>query len=204
MQPLRGILGVRAMLHNRYDSQLCSVAGTLEVVGERWSLLIVRDVMLGLRRFDQLQSSLGIARNVLQTRLGRLLEAGVLEKRLYRDHPPRYEYRLTDKGLDLWPTLVALMQWGDAHATPPRGPAVVLTHRGCGGAVDGHRICAACGARLSMRDVDAAPGPGAARDHPLRRRARPVASPGDRQADAAQATPVRERRDSARGRAARV
>jgi len=106
------------MLGNQYTSQTCSIAGALEVVGERWSLLIVRDILLGLRRFDELQSDLGIARNVLQTRLTRLLEQGVLEKRLYQEHPPRYEYRLTDKGLDLWPTVVALMQWGDRGTEP--------------------------------------------------------------------------------------
>jgi DNA-binding HxlR family transcriptional regulator len=166
------------MLHNRYDNQLCSIAGALEVVGERWSLLIVRDVFLGLRRFDELQASLGVARNVLQTRLARLVEQGVLEKRLYREHPPRYEYRLTEKGLDLWPTLVALMYWGDAHAAPPAGPPVLLTHRGCGGPVDDHRICTACGARLSVRDVLALPGPGAAPEHPLLRRAGPAATAG--------------------------
>src|ERR1700679_1672926 len=96
------------MLGNSYDSHVCSIAGALEVVGERWSLLIVRNVFLGLRRFDEIQSNLGIARNVLQTRLTRLLEQGVLEKRLYQEHPPRHEYRLTEKGLDLWPTVVAL------------------------------------------------------------------------------------------------
>jgi DNA-binding HxlR family transcriptional regulator len=162
------------MLRNDYDSQACSIAGALAVIGERWSLLIVRDVFLGLRRFDQIQSDLGVARNVLQTRLARLLEHGILEKRLYNERPPRYEYLLTDKGLDLWPTIVALMRWGDEHAAPPGGPAVLLEHRGCGGAVDDHRICEACGARLSVRDVRALLGPGAPSDHPLLRSGRPV------------------------------
>jgi len=160
------------MLNNDYDTQICSIAGALALVGERWSLLIVRDVMLGLRRFDELQAHLGVARNVLQKRLARLTEHGLLERRLYQEHPPRHEYRLTDKGLDLWPTMVSLMQWGDRHAAPAAGPPVVLEHRGCGGAVDAHRICAACGARLSVGDVRALPGPGAAPDHPLRRRRR--------------------------------
>ncbi len=166
------------MLNKHYDSQVCSIAGALEVVGERWSLLIVRDVLLGRRRFDELQASLGIARNVLQTRLTRLVDQGVLEKRLYRERPPRYEYRLTEKGLDLWPTLVALMYWGDEYAAPPAGPPVLLTHRTCGGAVDEHRTCTACGERLSVRDVLARPGPGAAPEHPLRRRANPAEAPG--------------------------
>jgi len=159
------------MLNRDYDSQVCSIAGALEVVGERWSLLIIRNVFLGVRRFDQMQAELGIARNVLQTRLTRLVDQGVLEKRPYSEHPPRYEYRLTEKGLDLWPTLVALMQWGDAHAAPPGGAPVVLSHRGCGGAVDSHRTCTDCGQQLSVRDVRAQPGPGAAPGHPLLRRA---------------------------------
>ena len=160
------------MLRNDYDSQVCSIAAALELVGERWSLLIVRDVMLGLRRFDEMQKHLGIARNVLQTRLERLTEHDVLERRRYQERPARFEYRLTEKGLDLWPTIVSLMMWGDRHATPPAGPPVLLEHRGCGGAVDEHRTCTACGARLSVREVRALPGPGATPDHPLRRAAR--------------------------------
>jgi DNA-binding HxlR family transcriptional regulator len=158
------------MLRNDYETQACSIAGALEVIGERWSLLIVRDVMLGLRRFDQLQSHLGIARNVLQARLTRLIEQGVLEKRLYQERPRRYEYRLTEKGIDLWPTIVALMRWGDRYAPPAGGPAVVIEHRDCGGAIDAHGICEACGARLTARDAVARPGPGARPDHPLVRR----------------------------------
>jgi DNA-binding HxlR family transcriptional regulator len=165
------------MLGNDYKNQICSVAGTLEVVGERWSLLIVRDVLLGVRRFDGLQADLGIARNVLQARLTRLLDEGVLEKRPYQERPRRYEYRLTEKGLDLWPTIVALLQWGDKYAAPPAGPPVLLEHRDCGGAVDEHRICETCGARLSVRDVRATAGPGARPDHPLARRAAREAQP---------------------------
>ena len=165
------------MLGNDYNGQVCSIAGALEVVGERWSLLIVRDVLLGLRRFDEMQSDLGIARNVLQTRLTRLVEQGVLEKRLYQERPPRYEYRLTEKGLDLWPAIVALMKWGDRYAARASGPPVLLEHKGCGGAVDEHRICEACGARLSVRDVRAQAGPGASPRSPLLRRAqRPAAA----------------------------
>ena len=134
------------MLGSDYKNQTCSVAAALEVVGERWSLLIVRDVLLGLRRFDQLQADLGVARNVLQSRLERLVEAGVLEKHRYQDRPERFEYRLTEKGLDLWPVIVSLLQWGDKYAAPG-GPPVLLTHKGCGGAVDEHRICARCGTR---------------------------------------------------------
>jgi len=157
------------MLGNAYEKQACSLAASLEVIGERWSLLIVRDVLLGLHRFDQLQDELGIARNVLQTRLTRLVEQGVLEKRLYQQRPPRYEYVLTDKGFDLWPALVALMQWGNRYAAPD-GPSVLLEHRGCGGMIDEHRMCEKCGARLTVHDSRALPGPGARPDHPLYRR----------------------------------
>ena len=177
MQPDRLCL-LLTMLGNDYQGQVCSVAGALEAVGERWSLLIVRDVFLGLRRFDEMQANLGIARNVLQARLTKLIDEGVLERRLYEQRPPRYEYRLTEKGLDLWPTMVALMQWGDRYATPPGGPAVLLEHRDCGGAVDEHRVCAKCGAKLTMRDVRALPGPGAAPDHPLNVRAARAATNG--------------------------
>jgi DNA-binding HxlR family transcriptional regulator len=163
------------MLGKDYDTQVCSIAGALEVVGERWSLLIVRDVFLGLRRFDEIQANLGIARNVLQARLRRLEEHGVLERRLYQERPPRYEYLLTDSGLDLWPTMVSLMQWGDRHAATPAGPPVLLEHRGCGGSVDEHRVCERCKAKLSVRDVRAQPGPGASPEHPLVRRARHAA-----------------------------
>jgi DNA-binding HxlR family transcriptional regulator len=155
------------MLGNDYKQQVCSIAGALEVVGERWSLLIVRDVFLGLRRFDQMQANLGIARNVLQSRLTRLVDQGVLERRLYQERPERHEYRLTEKGLDLWPTVVALMQWGDRYSAPEAGPPVLLEHRGCGGRVDEHRMCEKCGARLTVREARALPGPGASPKHPL-------------------------------------
>jgi len=137
------------------------------VLGERWSLLIVRNVFLGLRRFEEMQANLQIARNVLQTRLERLVEEGVLERKLYCERPARYEYRLTEKGLDLWPTIVALMQWGDRHGELAAGPPVLLEHRGCGGRVDEHRVCEKCSARLSVREAWAKPGPGAGQEHPL-------------------------------------
>jgi DNA-binding HxlR family transcriptional regulator len=164
------------MLGNDYENQVCSIAGALEVVGERWSLLIVRDIMLGVRRFDRLQESLGIARNVLQKRLEMLVDQGVLERRLYQERPERHEYRLTEKGLDLWPAIVALMKWGDRYTAPEAGPPVLLEHRGCGGAVDDHRLCEACGTRLSARDVVAVLGPGASPRSPLHRRAELAAS----------------------------
>jgi DNA-binding HxlR family transcriptional regulator len=110
------------VLKNDYEGQECSIARSLEIVGERWTLLIVRDVFLGLRRFDQLQESLGIARNVLTDRLSKLVEAGILERVRYSERPERYEYRLTDKGLELNLALTGLRQWGDKYLSkkPPR------------------------------------------------------------------------------------
>ena len=153
------------MLKSTYDDQVCSLARSLEVVGERWTMLILREVFVGVRRFDEIQEDLGIARNVLATRLQKLVERGVLTK-------DGREYRLTEKGLDLWPVLHSLMTWGDTHDVAPGGPPMLLTHKGCGGAVDAHRHCAECGRRLTARDVVARPGPGAPADHPLTRRFR--------------------------------
>jgi DNA-binding HxlR family transcriptional regulator len=151
---------VHPVLHRTYETQTCSIARALEVVGERWTLLILRDALLGVRRFDDFQADLGIARNVLADRLSRLVDAGVLEKRAYSERPLRHEYRLTDKGRDLWPVVHALARWGDKHDAPD-GPPVLFVHRDCGGAVSGHRICEDCGAELEVRDVRAIRGPGA-------------------------------------------
>jgi DNA-binding HxlR family transcriptional regulator len=178
------------MLGREYENQVCSIASALEVIGERWSLLIVRDVFLGLRRFDEIQADLGIARNILQRRLQTLADEGVLERRLYNESPPRYEYRLTEKGIDLWPAMVALMHWGDRHAAAAAGPPVVLEHRGCGGAVDEHRICSKCGKPLSAREARALPGPGAGPAHPLFRR-----GGGSAASPATSAAPSRAMRD---------
>jgi DNA-binding HxlR family transcriptional regulator len=112
------------VLNRTYDGQNCSIARALEVVGERWTLLIVRDVLLGLRRFDELQESLGIARNVLADRLNRLVEEGVLERVRYSERPPRSEYRLTAKGRELEAALSALRGWGDKYASPGPGQVV--------------------------------------------------------------------------------
>jgi DNA-binding HxlR family transcriptional regulator len=148
------------VLGNEYPGQICSIAKALEVVGERWTLLIVRDVMNGRRRFDQLQKGLGIARNVLAARLERLVEEDILERRPYQESPARYEYFLTEKGLDLWPSLVALLAWGDRHSAEPGGPPMLIVHKECGGAVNDRGACEACGKTLHARDARALPGPG--------------------------------------------
>jgi DNA-binding HxlR family transcriptional regulator len=142
------------MLGRAYD-QNCSIARTLELLGERWTLLVIRDVFQGRRRFDEIQASLGVARNVLSARLARLVEEGILEKRPYGSHPRRHEYFLTEKGLDLWPALIALLDWGDRHLASSDGPPVVITHKRCGGRVDGRGYCERCGRRLHARDAAA-------------------------------------------------
>ena len=137
----------------------CSTAQTLEVIGEWWTLLLVRDAFFGVRRFEDFQRRLGISRSVLTNRLNRLVEEGVLETRQYETRPPRLEYLLTKKGADLFPVLVALQQWGDRYASDK--PPVVLRHRGCGKLTRPHLVCSACGEKVTAEDVTAAPGPGA-------------------------------------------
>ncbi len=150
------------MLRSDYPGQVCSIAKALEVVGERWSLLIVRDVMNRNRRFGELQRSLGVARNVLSARLQRLVEEDILERRPYQSSPERYEYFLTEKGLELWPALIALLAWGDRHSPEPGGPPMLIVHKVCGGEVNDRGICERCGELLHARDARALPGPGVA------------------------------------------
>lgn len=146
------------MLRRDYPGLDCSVAKALEVIGERWSLLIVRAVMHGNRRFGEMQGSLGIARNVLSARLERLIEEDILERRAYQESPPRYEYFLTQKGLDLWPALIALLHWGDRYSPGPDGPRRLIVHKECGGAVSERGICESCGKILHARDARELPG----------------------------------------------
>jgi DNA-binding HxlR family transcriptional regulator len=153
---------ITLVLRNDYPGQVCSIAKALEVVGERWSLLIVRDVMNRRRRFDELQKGLGIARNVLSARLERLVEEDILERRAYQSNPERHEYFLTEKGLDLWPSLIALLGWGDRHSPGPNGPPMLIVHKRCGGRVSDRGICLSCGDVLEARDARATPGPGGA------------------------------------------
>lgn len=148
------------MLRRDYPALDCSVAKALEVIGERWSLLIVRDVMHGHRRFGEIQESLGIARNVLSARLQRLVDEDILERRAYQESPPRHEYFLTEKGLDLWPALIALLHWGDRYTERPEGPPRVIVHKECGGEVNERGICEECGQVLNARDARQVPGPG--------------------------------------------
>jgi DNA-binding HxlR family transcriptional regulator len=148
------------VLRSDYEGQICSIARGHELVGERWTLLIIRDVFRGKRRFEEIQQSLGVARNVLTSRLARLVEEDILERRPYSERPRRDEYFLTEKGLDLWPVLVTLMHWGDEHFADA-GPPMILIHKGdCGGQVNERGICESCGELLTARDARIIDGPG--------------------------------------------
>ena len=148
------------MQRTSFEGMNCSVAQCLEVIGEWWSMLIVRDAFLGVRRFDDFQSRLGISRNILTTRLASLVEAGVFDKVPYQDRPLRHEYRLTAKGRDLWPVLTTMREWGDRWAAPS-GPPVELVHDACGDTMVLNHTCKACGEGVDSRSVRARPGPGA-------------------------------------------
>jgi DNA-binding HxlR family transcriptional regulator len=138
----------------------CSVAQCLETVGEWWSMLIVRDAFLGVSRFDDFQQRLGIARNVLAQRLERLVAHGILVRTPYQQHPVRYDYRLTDKGRDLWPVLTAMRQWGDRWAAPSGAP-VQMVHKSCGHVAAAVPSCSECGQAMDPRSTRLVAGPGA-------------------------------------------
>ncbi len=131
----------------------CSVARTLDVIGERWSLLIVRDAFYGVRRFDDFRADLGIARNVLADRLGSLVARGVLERRQYEARPPRYEYVLTPKGRELLPVLLTMMRWGDRWEADDDAAPVTLTHTTCEHETTPVVTCAHCAQELSWGEL---------------------------------------------------
>ena len=137
----------------------CSLARSLQIVGEWWTLLILRDVCFGWNRFDEIHDHLGIARNILKARLDTLLEHGMVERRRYQQRPDRYEYVPTDKARDLVPVLMALVAWGDRW-TAQDGPPVLFSHRTCGHDTVATVVCSACSAPLARGDVDVRPGPG--------------------------------------------
>ncbi len=143
----------------------CSVAQCLEVVGEWWSMLVVRDCFMGITRFEGFQRRLGISRNILKDRLNSLVDADVLVRVPYSEHPPRYDYKLTQKGRDLWPVLTAMRQWGDQYAAP-NGAPIDLVHNSCGQLTHAEMICAWCGEKLTARNVHAVPRAGRG-IHPL-------------------------------------
>ncbi|VEG54115.1 transcriptional regulator [Mycolicibacterium aurum] len=148
------------MRHDDLAVEPCSILRPLGLLGDRWTLVILRQAFAGIRRFDDLQSSLGLSRPVLADRLRRLVDAGVLDRCAYRDdRRTRHEYRLTSKGLDLYPVLMALRSWGDKYLAPD-GPFVEYRHRECGGHAHTHLLCDTCGATITAVDVEVSPGPG--------------------------------------------
>ena len=151
------------MQRTSFEDVNCSVAQCLEIVGEWWSLLIVRDAFLGVTRFEDLRARLGISRNILTQRLNRLVDKGVLKRVPYQERPPRSEYRLTEKGRDLWHVVTAMRQWGDRWAAPS-GPPLEIRHTACGHVVKAVPVCSHCGEPLDVRAVTAIPGPGASDD----------------------------------------
>jgi DNA-binding HxlR family transcriptional regulator len=144
-----------------FASLNCSIARPLAFLGERWALLVLRDLSLGRRRFDEIQESLGVASNVLSQRLSSLVEEGVAERRRYSAHPDRFEYRLTEKGRDLEPVLMALRRWGDRYTAGPKGAPLETVHDDCGKAFHMVPTCSECGEELDPRHIHTRPGPGA-------------------------------------------
>jgi len=148
-----------------YDTDNCSVQRTLDVIGEKWTILVLREAFNGVRRFDQIRDHVGVSEAVLADRLRKLVTANVLEAVPYREpgQRTRKEYHLTAKGTDLHPVMIALLAWGDRHCTDPEGPALSVTHRDCGEAVEAVVQCRAGHRIESLRDSMTAPGPGARR-----------------------------------------
>jgi DNA-binding HxlR family transcriptional regulator len=148
-----------------YDPANCAVGAAVEIIGEKWTFLVLREAFSGVRRFADIQRRTGAPRQVLSDRLSRLVHEGLLRRVPYQEtgQRARHEYRLTDKGRDLYPIMVALMHWGDRYATGPEGPPLLLTHRDCGEPVAIHIECEAGHEVASPREVSTGPGPGARR-----------------------------------------
>ncbi len=140
--------------------QADSVGRTLSLVGERWTIMILRETFFGVRRYGQLARNLGIPRPTLSLRLRKLVDAGLLDRVLYSADPERYEYRLTQAGRDLFPAVIALMRWGDTHLAGPEGPPIVLRHESCGKPTHPHLTCDVCGEEINTHNVTPERGPG--------------------------------------------
>jgi DNA-binding HxlR family transcriptional regulator len=148
------------MRNTSFAEMHCSLAQSLEVMGDWWTPLILRDLYLGVDRFDQLVTDLGISRNLLTDRLATLVEAGVVARTPYQDNPVRYAYSLTEAGSELIPILIALTAWGDRWVTPDGGPPITFTHTTCGHPTTATVSCSACGDPLITAEVTPSPGPG--------------------------------------------
>lgn len=137
----------------------CSIAQTMDIIGDAWTALILRDVFAGITRFEQFQQDLQLSRKTLAARLDHLVEDGILERHAYSQHPPRYDYLPTDKGADLFPVIAAVMRWGDRWTAGPAGPPAVIRHS-CGEHATAEVICNQCGEPLALQDITAEAGPG--------------------------------------------
>ena len=137
----------------------CSIFRAMDVLGDRWTLMVLREAFMGVRRFTDMQRDLGVARNVLTERLNTLVDMGVFERRQYQDRPVRHEYRLTPMGKDLQPALLALMHWGDEHLAPHGAPALI-EHQDCGHLTEPLMVCSHCREPITTRNVTVKPGPG--------------------------------------------
>ncbi|MFG2049691.1 winged helix-turn-helix transcriptional regulator [Micromonospora sp. NPDC048935] len=149
------------MQRTRFGAMACSIARTLDVIGEPWSPLILRDVYAGTHRFEQLQRSLGMSRKVLAERLNWLVEQGVLTRREYSARPVRHEYLLTDKGTELCDLLLVMVRWGDRWTAGEAGPPVLYRHHACGKISHVELRCSECEQPMRATDIDLLPGPGA-------------------------------------------
>ena len=149
------------------EEERCSLASTVAVIGDRSSLLILRECYLRIRRFEKFQSSLGITRHLLAERLKKLVGYGVLRRVPYQDSPKRYEYILTQKGLDLYPIIMSIVHWGDLHMVDSRGRPMLHQHKSCGKMFDPVMICSECGEPLYAKAVHVHPGPGARQSMPV-------------------------------------
>jgi DNA-binding HxlR family transcriptional regulator len=143
------------------EDEQCSLARTVAVIGDRWTLLILRECFLRTRRFEEFQSRLGITRHLLSERLKKLVRFGVLRRVPYQDSPARYEYILTQRGLDLYPIVMAIVHWGDTHMVDERGRPLLHEHKSCGKLFDPVMICSECGEPIQARQVHVRAGPGA-------------------------------------------
>jgi DNA-binding HxlR family transcriptional regulator len=143
------------------EEEPCSLARTVAVIGDRWSLLILRECFLRKRRFEAFQSSLGITRHLLAERLKKLVRFGVLRRIPYQESPKRYEYILTQKGLDLYPVIMSIVHWGNIHMVDARGRPMLHQHKACGKMFDPVMVCSECGEPLAAKAVHVHPGPGA-------------------------------------------
>ena len=150
------------MRWDQLEAQPCSLARTVAIIGDRWSLLILRDCFLRVRRFDEFQARLGIGRPILAGRLAKLVKSGVLEKVKYQESPTRHEYRLTRRGLDLHPVIMSIVHWGDVHLGGEAGAPLLHRHEACGQVFEPVMTCSECGEPVTPQSVQVLDGPGAA------------------------------------------